>query len=226
MTIDPYILQQASCRASLLVATAGFTWADWEDLRQDILVDCLRRMRNFDPARGDWHGFVRGVTRNQATVLVIRARRRVPEVLDRDLIHQQDASDVEWLDTLDKRSGRKGVVDALHLSIDVRRVLESLPVQLQSLAGLLGQMPVQDVCRHTGRSRSRVYQMTRQIREAFIAAGMGSNRGSARESNAKREPSETRRPRGLHFRGPDLRHRNPETVRKLGQVPICCPEIA
>jgi hypothetical protein len=50
-------------------------------------------------------------------------------------------------------------------------VIEGLPTKLQSLAVLLGQMPVQDVCRQTGKSRSRVYQMTRQIREAFVRAG-------------------------------------------------------
>jgi hypothetical protein len=63
-------------------------------------------------------------------------------------------------------------VDALHLSLDVRQVVESLPAHLQSLAVLLVQMPVQDVCRHTGKSRSRVYQMTRQIRGAFVRAGV------------------------------------------------------
>ena len=31
-TVDPYIVQQASCRASLLVSTAGFRPDDWEDL--------------------------------------------------------------------------------------------------------------------------------------------------------------------------------------------------
>jgi hypothetical protein len=35
------ILQHASCRA--MVATAGFRSDDWEDLRQDLALDCLRR---------------------------------------------------------------------------------------------------------------------------------------------------------------------------------------
>jgi hypothetical protein len=36
---------------------------------------------------------------------------------------------------------------------------------------MLGQMPVRDICRKTGKSRSRVYQLTRQIRDAFLLAG-------------------------------------------------------
>ena len=169
MTADPYVFQQASCRASLLVAS-GFRSDDWEDLKQEMILDVLRRVPKFNPARGDWQGFVRGVVRNHGAVLVMRERRRAPEVLSEDLMNREDASAVDALDILDKRS-REHVVDALHLSLDVRRVAESLPTQLQALAVLLGQMPVQDVCRHTGKSRSRVYQMTRQIREAFLKAG-------------------------------------------------------
>jgi hypothetical protein len=63
-------------------------------------------------------------------------------------------------------------VDALHLSLDVRRIIESLPTQLQTLTVLLAQMSVRDVCVKTGKSRSRVYQMTRQVRDAFVRAGL------------------------------------------------------
>ena len=155
----------------MLVSTAGFRSDDWEDLKQEMVLDLLHRSSKFDPARGDWHGFVRGVARNHAAVLVMRERRRAPEILSEDLMNRVDSSEANSLDILDKRPC-SGVVDALHLDLDVRRVVESLPTQLQSLAVLLGQMPVQDVCRHTGKSRSRVYQMTRQIREAFIRAGV------------------------------------------------------
>jgi RNA polymerase sigma-70 factor (ECF subfamily) len=169
--IDPYIVQQASCQASLLVATAGFRADDWEDIRQEMVLDCLRRLPKFDPSRGDWPGFVRGVMRNHASVLVMRERRRARKILGEDLMNREDASDADSVDILDKRL-RTGVVDALHLSLDVRRIVKSLPRQLQALTVLLGQMPVRDVCRHTGKSRSRVYQMTRQLRDAFVRAGL------------------------------------------------------
>jgi RNA polymerase sigma-70 factor (ECF subfamily) len=170
MQADHYIFEQASCLASLLVASAGFRSDDWEDLKQEIVLDVLRRSPKFDPARGDWPGFVRGVVRSHAAVLVMRERRRAPEILSQDLMNREDASDADSLDILDKRPSSGGV-DALHLSLDVRRVVESLPNQLRSLAVLLSQMPVKEAGRHTGKSRSRVYQMTRQIREAFLKAG-------------------------------------------------------
>lgn len=182
--VDPYIFQQASCRASLLVASGGFRSDDWEDLKQEMVLDVLRRSPKFDPARGDWQGFVRGVVRNHAAVLVMRARRRAPEILSEDLMNREGANNADSLDVLDKRPS-PGVVDALHLSLDVRRVVESLPTKLQSLAVLLGHMPVQDVCQHAGKSRSRVYQMTRQIREAFLRAGLSPSRAKRRSEPVK-----------------------------------------
>jgi DNA-directed RNA polymerase specialized sigma24 family protein len=172
MTLDPYILQQASCRASLLVATAAFRPDDWEDLKQEIVLDVLCRSPKFDPTRGDWQGFVRGVMRNHAAVLVMRERRRAPEILSEDLMNRENASDADSLDILDKRASW-GIADALHLSLDVHRVIEGLPTQLQSLAVLLGQMPIQDVCRQVRKSRSRVRQLTLQLRDAFVRAGFG-----------------------------------------------------
>jgi DNA-directed RNA polymerase specialized sigma24 family protein len=153
-----------------LVATAGFGADHWTDLKQEFILDLLRRSRKFDPARGDWQGFVRGVARNHAAVLVMRKRRRASEVSIQDLMNGEDASEADVLDGLDRRPSWAGV-DALDHALDVRRIVERLPDHLRLLTGLLGQMPVKEVCRHIGKSRSRVYEMTRQIREAFLRAG-------------------------------------------------------
>lgn len=185
-SLDPYVVRQASLRASLLVSSTRFRSADRDDLIQEIVLDFIRRAPRFDPSRGDWHGFIRGVTRNYATVLVMRERRRAPELPTEDLLTRQDASTADFLDLIDARRS-SGMADRIALRLDVRRVLESLPLKLQSLARLLGQFPVQDVCQLTGRSRSRVYQMTKQIRQAFIDCGSVpySERRSGRRRRAK-----------------------------------------
>ena len=169
--LDSYVLQQASCRASLLVATAGFSSDDWEDLRQDIVLDLLRRAPKFDPNRGDWQGFVRGVTRNHSTVLVTRHRRRAREVLAEDLVDRDESGVGDPNAALHNRLCSDAVAE-LHLRLDVYRVLASLPPRLRRLALLLAQMPVKDVCERMGKSRSRVYQMTLEIRKVFVGAGL------------------------------------------------------
>jgi RNA polymerase sigma-70 factor (ECF subfamily) len=164
------LLRREGCQASLLVATAGFKPDDWEDLRQELTLDCLRRSPKFDPSRGDWQGFVRGIVRNHACVLATRRYRTAQrEVLAADLVggEEQVGDDSDILDGV----RRHEMEAALQMSIDVERVLGGLPTTLQTLARLLAEMPVLEVCARTGRSRSRVYQMTRQLREVFVQAG-------------------------------------------------------
>jgi RNA polymerase sigma-70 factor, ECF subfamily len=171
MAIDPYVLTQASCRASQLVSSARFRSDDWEDLKQEMVLDLIRRSPKFDPARGDWQGFVRGVVRNHAAVLVVRERRRTPVVLAEDMRNREEDGDADSLDALDKRQSSSGM-DALHLSLDVRRILAGLPTPLQSVAVLLCDMHVQEACRYTGKSRSSVYRMISQLRVYFEQAGL------------------------------------------------------
>ena len=167
---DPYVVQQASCQASLLVATAGFRSDDWEDLRQEMVLDCLRRSPKFDPARGAWRGFVRGVMRNHASVLVTRRHRAAQREVLADDLGYNDEGEGDPTNRLD--GAPKHEIEAeLQLSIDVERVLQALPSPLQRLGLLLSELPVLEVCARTGKSRSRVYQMTRQLRDAFVRAG-------------------------------------------------------
>ena len=65
----------------------------------------------------------------------------------------------------------------LDLGIDVRSVLRQLPKTLQKLAYLLPHLPITEVCLTIGKSRSRVYQMIREIRVAFIDADLGPGSG-------------------------------------------------
>jgi RNA polymerase sigma-70 factor, ECF subfamily len=169
---DPYVLQQASCRASLLVATARFTPDDWGDLRQELVLDCLRRSPKFDPTRGDWHGFVRGVMRNHATVLAVRKRRRCQrEFLAGDLLQNQPGTGDAPITTFEE-SLMCNFDQALQTSIDLERVLGKVPAPLRILAFLLSEMSVKEISKRTGKSRSRVYQMTVQLREACLRAGL------------------------------------------------------
>jgi hypothetical protein len=168
-TRNSCIVEQASCHASLLVRSGVFTTDDWEDLRQELVWDCLRRSPWFDPTRGEWSGFVRGVIRNQATVLVARRRvHREREPLAEDLVVADlDSANGEVFDRLKQPDESQ-----IDLVLDVRRILLRLPSHLQTLAGMLGEASVAEICARMGKSRSRVYQMTRQLRDAFTRAGI------------------------------------------------------
>lgn len=171
--LDPYVLEQASWRARLLIHTAGFSADYWEDLRQELVLDCLRRSSKFDPTRGDWPGFVRGVMRNHSTVLFTRMKGRNRwEILAADLprpVEFQRDSCAEFPERLQPYDG----AHALQLSIDVQRILRKLPAQLQIVAQLMGTIPVGEIPRRLAKSRSRFYQLRRELQCAFRRAGYG-----------------------------------------------------
>ena len=171
---DPYLIQQASCRASHLVANSGLSRDDWEDLRQEMLLDCLQRTPNFDPARGDWRGFVRGVIRNRCCVLARRESRRLRfESLAEDCGENDAGQDLErefrdqaW----EPVTANPGA--ALALSADVQRVLAGLPENLRTLAWQLTEMSVAEIAARRGRSHQWIYHLIGKLRTAFSLAGV------------------------------------------------------
>lgn len=156
--IDPFVIQQAEIRASQLVACSNFPADDWEDLRQDLLLDYLERLPNFNSDRGEPRGFMFGVVRNRAAQL---AKRR-PAVCSVELTLIPQPRTVEKHD----------------LRMDVRAILSRLPEHLRAVAELLQERTPREVAAATGKSRSRVYQMMAEIRQAFEEAGFSPNGGT------------------------------------------------
>jgi RNA polymerase sigma-70 factor, ECF subfamily len=173
---DRCILQQASWRARLLVSTGSIKSDDWEDLRQEMVVDCLRRSPKFNPSRGDWRGFVRGVILHRSTELLRNDRvRRYRELLADDLVQPEHGRDAT-----ESAADIFAAVDQtpqLIVRMDVRRVLQPLPARLRLLATLLvAGYQVGEIAVRVGRSRSSVHRQTQQIRQAFARAGLGPHR--------------------------------------------------
>lgn len=156
--VDPFVVQQAEIRASRLIGVHGFTGDDWDDLRQDMLLDYLERLPQFDAERGDPRGFMFGVVRNRAAQLVARQRRRVQFVSD---------------GCTESGGSRHPQAAVNHdLRLDIEQAISRLPEHLRSLAQMLSERTPREVSRATGKSRSRVYQMIGEIRAAFIDAGV------------------------------------------------------
>ncbi|MBA3973380.1 MAG: hypothetical protein C0504_04070 [Candidatus Solibacter sp.] len=173
--ITPYLLQQTALRASLLQSSFGFAADEWDDLRQDLALDCLRRLPRFDGSRGNWKGFVHGVVRNHACVLASRQGLR----------HQfQPLGSDDGSESLDANVHEACAEDfrpVLELGLDTERVLASLPEDLRKIARYLAEMPISAVRRRTGLTPSQMNQRIRRIRAAFTAAGFAAaGRGGAR----------------------------------------------
>ena len=169
--IDPLIIKHAAIRARLLVTTARFPVDMVDDLQQELMMDCLRRETKYDSSRGHWEGFVRAIMRNHSTVLIARRSRRIKhEVLADD--HFDQSLDGKALSA--EFAMHHDPTRTLDLSLDIQRVLKGLPLHLQVLAWLLSNSSIKQICDSTGRSRSWVYQMIHQLRDAFAASGLRS----------------------------------------------------
>jgi DNA-directed RNA polymerase specialized sigma24 family protein len=162
---DPYVLQRASIQASLLIATAGFPRDDWPDLRQEFLLDLLRRSPRFNERRGEWHSFVRGIMRNHATVLIQRRNRRRQEVFIEDVAEHELHG--RWNGKCASDPARRLATD-----ISVRQVVSRLPARQQMLLRLLPFYSVPEACQRLGCSRSQAYRFIEDAREDFVRAGL------------------------------------------------------
>lgn len=165
----PYLLQQTALRASLLQTSFGFAADEWDDLRQDLALDCLRRLPRFDGSRGNWQGFVRGVVRNHACVLASRQKCR------RQFQPQEESECSEG-----RHEPAEDLRPILELGLDTERILAALPDDLASVARLLAELPVSVVRRKTGLTAAQLDRRIARIRAAFVHAGFAPTRGGAR----------------------------------------------
>jgi RNA polymerase sigma-70 factor (ECF subfamily) len=200
---DSYILEQAEHRASILVKWGRFSPQDWADVRQDLALDCLRRIPRFDPTRGEWHAYVRGVMYNQSTVLFSRRRRHLRrEILADDVVvrDRRTREHIEYfMESLAWRNSLAAPKNLAELRIDVSRVLAGVSHFDRTVAGCLVGHSAIETGRRLGVSRASVYRAIGRLRVAFTKAGFVGLRSSGLASGRSRCDSnlELRRP-GAH----------------------------
>ena len=121
----PYMLEQATCRAHFLVNRTGLPQDDWEDLRQEFVLDCLQRAPGFNPARGEWQAFVRGVIRNRSAVAAHRESKRVQCEALSPICEGFDPDQNERVDSAraNREPASADPTASLVLSADVQRVI-------------------------------------------------------------------------------------------------------
>jgi DNA-directed RNA polymerase specialized sigma24 family protein len=166
---DPYTLQQASCRASHLVNRGSCRPDDWEDARQELVVDFLERAHRFNPARGEWPGFVRGVIRHRSFVLARKeALRRWHEVAP-ECSDDVDAG-ANLFDHVAAADQDQAL--ALVMRMDVARILSKLPENLRALAWELTERSVGEIAQARGVTPQWICQLRKRLRLAFLDAGI------------------------------------------------------
>jgi len=181
--IDTYAAKLIRYKAYSMVGKAGFCEADRPDLEQDMMLDLLQRLDKYNPAKASKNTFISRIVENRiCTILESRHTCRRDWRLCRTSLNEKigncEGGIAERIDMLDTE-GRIGCheeearlwrIEELH--VDVKRVVETLPTELQDLCGRLCHSNIREISRDTGIHHSKLYEWLHKIQEAFMAAGV------------------------------------------------------
>ena len=182
--IDPYAVEIIRFKARQLVGQAGFTASDRDDLEQELVLDLLRRLPQYDSSRAKRNTFIARVVDHKISNL-IEAQKAVSRDYRRstcslnERFKDEDGRVAERVEKLDQedyllRIGvEPGPPDELRaLALDVAAVVETLPPELSDLCRRLEQETVSEISRDTGVSRATLYESVTRLRKIFEDAGL------------------------------------------------------
>ena len=183
--LTDYALELVHHKAWQLVGKAGYTQDDVDDIKQDLIVDLLERLPQFDPAKATHNTFVARLVERKISNLLrdrqaeMRDHRREVCSLNEEIDTGEDEP-VQRLTTIsqddqDIRTGKyaRPAEERAHLQLDMDSVLDGLTPELRQVAEMLQTKSVSQVARELGIPR-RTFREKHlvQLREVFAAKGM------------------------------------------------------
>lgn len=163
-------------KARRLIGKAGFTETDREDIEQELALDLLVRLENYDPTRGKRTTFMARVVDNRiATMLADRHAACRDWRLCRDSLDESDCDAPEEgacrIDNLpDPATPTR---EDLAMKMDLPKVVEALPEDLREIWNRLLITPkISRVARELGIPRSTLYYRIGRLRAALRDAGL------------------------------------------------------
>lgn len=173
------ILDEADAAAARLRRQLRLPRTDLDDLRQELLLDLIRRLPAFDASRGSIGAFAGIVLRNQASRVAARVAHERRAIGGRLLSLDEPAGDGTTLgDRLGEADGLSawhGHCVALEAAIDARldlaRALGALHAHDRRLCAAVTQCPVRVLAERGLGSRATLYRRLRELRCALAAHG-------------------------------------------------------
>ena len=162
-------------KARSLIGKAGITSADCEDIEQELALDLLVRLENYDQTRSKRSTFMARVVEHRIATLL---EERHAACRDWRLC-RESLDDPEWQDDEDGgcRVDRQPDPSAptsedMALEMDLQRALEGLPDDLRELWDLLLDSNMHRIARETGIPRTTLYYRLERLRKALREAGL------------------------------------------------------
>lgn len=176
------IIREADAAARRLRRKLCMPICEREDLGQDLLVDLLRRLPAYDPARGSIGAFANIVLRNQSSRIAMRHHRQrraqggsllsleVPLAGAREPVGNtltEDDGLAAW------HGGTCCAAAVTELRHALQAALARLPVEDRRFCAALAHRPVTALAAEGFGSRSALYRRLADLRHVLTAHGLG-----------------------------------------------------
>ena len=173
------MLDEADAAAARLRRRLRLPRTDLDDLRQELLLDLIRRLPAFDANRGSIGAFAGIVLRTQASRIAARVARERRATGGRMLSLDERGDDGTTLgDRLGEADGLStwhghcvAVEAAIDARLDLARALGALHARDLRLCAAVTQCPVRVLAQRGLGSRATLYRRLRELRCALAAHG-------------------------------------------------------
>ena len=173
------LLDEADAAASRLWRRVRVPRADLDDLRQDLLVDLIRRLPAFDARRGTVAAFAGIILRNQASRIAMRLRRERRatggDLLSLDAAGGDGRTLADRLgedDGLAVWNGRCAAIeDMIERRIELARALGVLEARDLRLCAAMANCPIRGLVDRGLGSRATLYRRLHNLRCVLAANG-------------------------------------------------------
>jgi hypothetical protein len=183
-SIEDYVTNLIHFKARRLIGQAGYTRSDLEDIEQDLSIHIYQNLPKHDPCKGTIKTFINHILDNKIRTMVSARHTALYDVrLHAASLDEPASSEYEHrvprAETIDSEDYQMNIglinrpsYEMVELQTDVRRAVESLPMELQELCQLLQEETVMDIARRTGISRHKINELRRRIRFIFYENGL------------------------------------------------------
>jgi RNA polymerase sigma-70 factor (ECF subfamily) len=173
-------MDEADTAAARLWRRLALPRADLDDLRQDLLLDLIRRLPAFDASRGSIAAFAGIVLRNQATRIAARVARErrgwnggllsldVPG-REGETLGDQLGEDCGLSTWHGQRASGEAMIER---RIDLTRTLGALRAEDRVLCAAVCLCPVSSLAEHGFGARASLYRRIAELRCALTAHGL------------------------------------------------------
>lgn len=167
-----------------LVGRYGLSYDDVEDIRQDLLLDLLKRLPHYNSQLSQRKTFIHRLIEHELADLLsarqagCRDHRLRTDSLD-DPVCEEDGIMLLLMDTLDERHvlrmqgrTRRSPEEVTELRVDLERLLATLTPEQRQICAQLIDHTVTEVARMLAVPRTSIQDIVQKLRVLFNAAGL------------------------------------------------------